>query len=265
MWSVKSLGFSLVEVLVATGIASVVMLGSSSLILSMSQSEKEQEKMFLLISLRQEIQNRLVSINGWTSVLNANPDLTCIQTPSTCTNVSSPSPLKIPLRNQLLDSTNKKLGMTPTGTICNTFDSTTGDDKCPYGISINWQTECDNAVCKNPTPKAFVSFQMKTPSSNLKNLSSLNLVVYKDPKLESLNDVCQSMGGTLSGTTCNLNNIANNCDPSNSLGSGSSFPLGFNSSGSLICGLPNPGSCAASDVAYGFANDGSVVCTPACH
>lgn len=261
----KSFGFSLVEVIVATGIASVVMLGSSTLMLSMNQSEKEQEKSFLLLSLRQEIQNRLVSINGWSSVVSANSELSCIQNPSTCTNVNSAIPLKLPLRNIVLDSSNNKLGMTSNGVICNSFDSTVGDDKCPYGISINWQTECDNAICKNPTPKVLVSFKMKTPSSTLKNLSSLNLVIYKDPKLESLNEVCQSMGGTLSGSTCNLNNIASSCDPANSLGFGSNFPLGFDSNGSLICGLPTPGTCASSDVAYGFANDGSILCTPACH
>lgn len=243
MTKFKTSGFSLIEVLVSTAIASIVMLGSSTLMLQLNHSEKEHEKMFYLLSLRQELQNKLVSNSGWNSIISLNPEINCIQNPSTCNNTNLLKPLKIPMRNITLDSSQNTLGMSPTGEICNSFDVTNGNNNCPYGVNIDWMTTCQDSVCKNPQPKVVISFKEKTKDGILKKFSSMNLVIYKDPKLETLNEVCQSMGGSLIGTFCSLNNLATKCDPANSLGLGASFPLGFDNTGSLICGLPNPGSC----------------------
>lgn len=261
----KFSGFSLLEVIVSTAIASVVMLGSSTLMLQLNKSEKDQEKSFYLLSLRQELQNKIVSNNGWSSIAVLNPEVNCIQNPTSCTNINILKPLKIPLRNVTLDSTLDNLGMGPSGEICNSFDPVNGDNNCPYGININWMTVCQSNPCKNPQPKVVITFQEKAANGVLKKLDSFNLIIYKDPKLESLNEVCQSMGGVLVGNVCSLNSLASNCDPSNSLGFGPSFPLGFDANGGLICGLPNPGGCSPSDVAVGFDINGSVQCSPACH
>lgn len=248
------------EALVAIGLSSGVVIGTSKLITDTAKSGARSERLFWLEARRMQFQSIIKSASGWSEVLAINPNLACIESNSGCSSYSSPQNLKLPIDGTVLDGANVGTGMTNNGTFCTRFSPTAGDSGCPVGLSLKWQVACDDASCKHGQPKLTIQFQLKEPGDRgVENLSSYELVVYKDPKLETLSEVCTSMGGTLSGINCTLPQLSSACSPSTG-----SFVLGFDNMGSVICGAPNPGSCAGADAAMGFDNAGGILCAPAC-
>lgn len=257
-------GFSLVEVLVAIGISGLVILGTSSIFVDSAKTEAGQARQLWIADRRMEFQGLIRSATSWNTVLDNNPSMACIKTGTSCAAFSNLQPLKLTVDNIVLDGASNTTGMTNKGTFCNTFDSVNGNSSCPVGIRLNWVALCDDANCLHAQPKIIVKFQIKEASATLQDLKSQDLVIFKDPKLESLNQVCAAMGGSLVGTVCSIDSLASKCDPSNSKGLGATYPLSFDNTGVVFCGKPDPGSCAASDVATGFDANGGISCTKAC-
>lgn len=257
-------GFSLPEVAVATAISAMVIFGTSSIFLDSAKVESGQERQFWLAARRMELQSLIRSQQGWDSIIAQNPAMNCFNNTTSCAAYSTAQPLRLPIDAVVLDGASSTVGMSNKGEFCQNFDSTNGNSACPIGLRLSWVALCDDANCKHAQPKLTVQFQLKELGKPVQDLRSYDLVVFKDPKLESLNDVCTSMGGTLAGTSCSIASLSTTCDPSNSLGAGATYPLGFDNTGAVICGKPNPGNCAASDVAIGFDAQGGIVCAPAC-
>lgn len=257
-------GFSLPEVMVALGISMAVVYGTSTIFIDSSKNESAQERQFWLAARRMEIQSLIRSDAGWNTVLATNPQMACFTNGTSCAAFTTPQKLKLLIDTTLLNGANAATGMANNGNFCTTFNATAGSAACPVGISLQWTALCDTTTCMHAQPKVTISFKEKVPNAALNNLTSYDLVVFKDPKLESLNDVCTAMGGTLTGITCSIASLATACDPSNALGAGATFPLGFTNTGSVICGKPAIGSCASSDVVTGLDSNGGIVCGPAC-
>jgi hypothetical protein len=257
-------GLSLLEILVAVALSTTVVLGTSSLYINSAKMESGQERQLWLTARRMEFDGIVRSQAGWNSILANNPAMSCFSDGTSCAAVSSPQPLKLPVDSMALDGAVATLGMTKRGDFCNAFDPVNGNSSCPIGIQLNWVALCDDANCLHAQPQVTIKFRSWDAGSGLQALSSYDLVVFKDPKLESLNDVCTAMGGTLTGITCSVASMATACDPSNASGSGATYPLGFDNTGAVICGKPNPGTCAAADVATGFDASGGIQCAPAC-
>ena len=257
-------GFSLIEVIVAAGISTLVVLGTSSLFIDSAKVESGQERQFWIAARRMEFQGLIRSQNGWNAILAINPAMSCFANGTSCAGVSVSQALKLPIDSTVLDGTLTTLGITNKGDFCNAFDATNGNSSCPVGIQLNWIALCDDANCLHAQPKLTIKFQIKEAGGGLQALKSYDLVVFKDPKLESLNEICTAMGGTLVGNTCSITSLASKCDPSNALGAGATYPLGFDNTGAVTCGKPSPGTCAASDVATGFDANGGILCAPAC-
>ena len=257
-------GFSLVEVMIATGISAIVVLGASSLFIDSAKLESSQERQFWIAARRMEFQGLIRSQNGWASILTNNPAMSCFAAGTSCSGVSTSQALKLPVDSIVLDGALNTVGLKNKGDFCNAFDSVTGNSSCPVGIQLNWTALCDDANCLHAQPKVTIKFRIKEAGGGLQLLNSYDLVVFKDPKLESLNKVCTAMGGTLVGITCSIASLTTACDPSNILGAGATYPLGFDNTGAVTCGRPSPGTCAASDVASGFDANGGILCAPAC-
>ena len=257
-------GFSLIEVAAATAVSTLVVLGTSSLFINSAKMESGQERQFWIAARRMELQGIIRSQAGWNSILASNSALACLTPPNSCSAFSTPQPLKIPEDAVILDGSNPQLGLTNKGEFCYSFDAANGNSACPVGVQLSWTALCDDASCLHAQPKIMVQFQVKEPRSSIQNLKSYDLVVFKDPKLETLNQVCVAMGGILVGSTCTITALSTACDPANALGLGPTYPLGFDSNGKVICGKPNPGTCSASDVATGFDVNGGLICAPAC-
>lgn len=260
-------GFSLMEIMVAIAISSIVVLGTAALFLTTSTAESTQQRQFWITARRMEFQGLIKSTPGWNNILAANPAMACFTNNTSCAAFAAPQPLRLPIDPAgaiVLNGALNTNGLTKSGDICNTFDPVAGNSSCPVGLQLQWVALCDDGNCQHAQPKIMVNFQLKETGAALQNLTSQNLVVFKDPQLESLNNVCVSMGGALNvaTNTCTIASLATSCSPSG--GAVATFPLGFNADGSVICGQPNPGGCAASDVATGFDVNGGLTCAPAC-
>ncbi|MBC7458325.1 MAG: hypothetical protein H7235_08615 [Bdellovibrionaceae bacterium] len=245
--------------LVVAGLSSVVVLGTSSIFVNSIKAESVNERQFWLAARRMGFQSLIRSTNGWNAILANNPNMACFAAGTGCAAFSTSQPLVLSVDTDVLDGASNTNGMNNKGDFCNNFNVTNGDSSCPVGIKLNWVALCDDAACLRAQPKITIRFQTKEVGGPLIDLKSYDLIVFKDPKLESLNEVCTAMDGVLVGTICNITSLASACDPANS-----SFPLGFDNTGNVICGKPNPGACSASDVATGFDAQGGILCAPAC-
>ncbi len=257
-------GFSLLEMLAASAISGIVIAGVSTTYVQLAKTETKQESDFWIIARRMEFSGVIKSAAGWTSIQNLNPNMSCFQGASSCGNFQTPQPLKLPLDSMVLDGSSTQLGISNKGDFCQTFDAVNGNAACPIGLDLKWMALCDDSNCLHAQPKLRIQFSRKEPGSPLQDMKSYELLAFKDPKLESLNEVCTSMGGTLSGQNCTINIVNQACDPSNASGTGPTYPVAFDSAGVLVCGRPSPGSCATSDVAVGFNSNGGILCAPAC-
>lgn len=252
-------GFTLIEVFAAIAIAGVVAAGAAALFNSMSQTQVKSDRIFWISARKMEFQNVVRSNNGWAQILAANPNMACLVNPNlSCAAYASPQALRLPIDGAVLDGTNSALGMTNAGDICYKYDNVNGDSSCPIGIQARWQAVCNNAQCSHPQPKISIDFQLNDDSQTAHQVMNANnrLIVFRDQTLQTLNDVCTAMGGVLVGSVCTMPQLTSACDPANG-----SFVLGFDPQGAVICGRPNPGSCAVGDFAYGFAANGTVLCT----
>lgn len=257
-------GFSLIEVITAIAISSMVVIGTSSMIVSTAKQESVQARQFWIAARRIQFQNIVRTQPGWASILAANPQMACFTNGTSCSEHTALQPLRLPVDANVFDGAVATTGMTNKGDYCNSYDEAHGSTACPVGVTLQWQALCDDMSCVRAQPKLVIKFKIKDPDQPLDQLASYDLVLFKDPRLESLNEICTAMGGTLVGFTCSIGSLATACDPSNALGAGATYPLGFDNSGAVICGKPNPGSCAASDVAVGFNASGVIQCAPAC-
>jgi hypothetical protein len=254
-----------VEAILAAGISSAVVLGASTFFASSAKQDSGDERQFWISARRIEFQGLIHSVQGWNEIVAQNSGMGCFTSGTSCASVSTtPQPLKLPIDGTVLDGSTSTVGMTNKGDFCNSFDAAVGISTCPVGLQLSWIALCDDAMCKHAQPKIMISFRIKEPSTVLQDLKSYDLVAYKDPKLESLNEICTAMHGTLTGTTCSVASLTSACDTANTLGLGATYPIGFKPDGSVDCGKPDPGSCAASDVAIGFGADGGIRCAPAC-
>lgn len=257
-------GFSLVEVIVATSISAVVVLGTTVVFTDSARMETVQERHFWIAARRMEFHGLVRTQTGWNSIVTANPAMACFAAGTTCAAFATPQPLQFPIDGSVLDGSATSTGMTNKGDFCSTFDAAAGNSACPVGISLSWVANCDDVNCLHAQPKVIIKFQTREAGGSLQNLKSYDLIAFKDARLEALNEVCTSMGGVLVGMTCSIAALSTACDPSNALGAGASYPLGFNGAGAVVCGKPSPGTCAASDVATGFNALGGLLCAPAC-
>ncbi len=262
---VPEAGFSLVEVIVATGISGLLVLGTSAIFAGSAKIDSGSERQFWIVARRMEFQGIIRSQIGWNSIVQNNPAMDCFANGTSCSAISTTQTFKLPVDSVVYDGAPGSFGMTNKGDFCTTFDSVNGNSSCPVGIQLNWVALCDDANCRHAQPKITIKFQINEAGAGLQALSSYDLVVYKDPKLDSLNEVCTAMGGTLVGSTCTIGALASYCDPANTAGAGATYPLGFGPTGAVICGKPYPGTCSSSEVATGFdPTSGGLSCAPAC-
>ncbi len=252
-------GFSALEAIVAVGISGIVVLGSSQLMISTFKSEAKSERNFWLGARRAEIQNLTHSDLGWNAIVTANPNMNCLNLATGCGAYTSPQNLSLPIDGAVLNGASPSTGMSNKGDFCTTFNATSGNSSCPIGMSLKWQVLCDDAACLHGQPRVLVDFQLKDGDGSTEDLKSYRLVTYRDPKMETLNEVCDSMSGTLTGMDCDLPQLNTSCDPANG-----SFVIGFDGAGGVLCGKPNPGNCASLDAATGFDANGGLQCATAC-
>ncbi len=266
MYTHQKNGFSLIEIMIAVGLSGFVMIGSSFLINSTFQVQKNEDQMFWLEERRGEILTAIQNDENWTKLAGLNTQMACATNPTGCMAFSSPQPLILKINPILtLMGTNPALGFNKKGDVCYQFNAVSGHSDCVIGVQLNWQAICLDTSCIKPQFKIDITFQYKASGQNLqKNLKPFNLTLYSNSKIQNLYDVCLSMGGTLVGLNCQIPALTSACDPSNTSGTGATFALGFDATGAVICGKPAVSSCSATEFLTGFNADGSSICTAGC-
>jgi hypothetical protein len=256
----NSRGFGLVEALAALGISAAVFLASSTLISNISQGDKASELSFWIMERRIEFQSIFRSASGWQDLVQANPDMQCFaKLDNSCQAFSSPQPLHFPINATVLDGTSSSLGLSRNGDFCTSFNAQNEDGSCPVGLKMSWQAVCDDAKCLHAQPRISIQFSAALNSKYNFDYRSFDLNLFRDARQDSGTEICEKMNGEFNGQTCRLRALSTFCNPV--VGQ---FVLGFDKAGVVICGPPDPGSCAASDMVIGFDNSGGALCTSAC-
>lgn len=156
-------GMTIVEVMVAAGLASIVSLGVATMMQNMFIEQKRVALFATLNDLKVKITNNINDPNAWAKTMAANTSLSCLTGNTTCT--ATTTPLKIILKDganntayDLLDwSSTGSNGFTEGGANCTGFSAATGsgNDKCPisYRLVIDMKCPSPATTCTNPQLK----------------------------------------------------------------------------------------------------------------
>ncbi len=142
----NSKGFTLLEVIIALGISSIVMVAavdvSSSMFSFQSKTSAEQK----IIGMKTAIFQNLVSS---TSILNTindtqNTGMICLRNHTDCTGAVTTSPMRIRdfNNNILFDSAATGAGFDQNGAVCSTFKKSVGSANCPFTYNVAWKPNC---------------------------------------------------------------------------------------------------------------------------
>lgn len=263
MYNVNKKGFTLIEITIAMGLSAFVMLGSSYLISNSFEVQKNEDQMYWLEERRSEMIAAIQNDQNWAQINSLNPQMGCAVAATGCSAFSTPQRLTLKIPSQTVNGTNLALGINKKGDFCYEFDPVNGNNDCTVGVSLTWQALCYDTSCIKPQFKIDISFQHKsTGKTTTKNLHHFNVSIFSDSKVQSLYDICISMGGTLVGMNCQITALNTACNPSG--GAAASFALGFDAAGAVICGQPAVNNCGPNEFLTGFNGDGSSICTPGC-
>lgn len=241
MKRVSGSGFSIIELLVVSGILSVVLLSMSTLSNILLKQQGQSNLTFQADMARRSLVALLSGPASWANTIAASknnrgngPALDCLNptAPTPCTDSGQDynpaggggNPLtNVPIYVILDGSPTVKAdgekgnvfytpglptdGFTSQGTVCHTFDRdpARGDDACPLRFDITWSAICTN-TCVNPQIKFSVQavYNPKTKT---------DMKVFNVANYSSLNVFRDSSGGSADpprGTWCGLNVTSGN-------------------------------------------------------
>jgi type II secretory pathway pseudopilin PulG len=170
-------GQSLVQVMIAVAVTSILTLAIMSLMQISLRQQGQSNLTFQASTLRQNILQAVNNYNGWQNTINAaSNNLSCLARGATtfCTNngidiassnvVTGAVPLQNVSINQIFDASNKVVydntaatsGLTLQGAACSNFVSPAsgpGNDSCPLRFEVHWSAvcKCVNASCSPVT------------------------------------------------------------------------------------------------------------------
>ncbi len=180
-------GMSLIEVLVSGAMTIIISLGIASM---MQNSFKEQRRVVLLDTLR-NTKTRLETMVRdqaiWNATMTGNSGsvalFTALKAGTAATQVAQATPVKFKLYNadntlayDLLDTASTSgNGFTEKGGTCTTFNTTAGNDECPFSYRLLISAACaTGASCTNPQLKVVARLVFNpSPTGSLANFVNL--------------------------------------------------------------------------------------------
>ena len=149
-------GFSLVEILTLSGIASFVVLAIAALNMQLSKQQSDITSLVRLTAFRDNLEFLIKNNTSWARIKEMNPSMNCLRHGTACT-----GPGGQPLANQpfavydaspsttpFFDATSDRNGLTYQAVLCRQFDRSHGD--CPLRFDLKWSAEC-TSDCVNPS------------------------------------------------------------------------------------------------------------------
>lgn len=255
-YKINRKGFTLVEVMVASGIVVTAIAAALGVIQYSYQFKKSIQSADRIEQYRERVMNSINSTQGWLKTIDAN-NISCLQ----AGNGGCTSTLLQEISVWDGSSTGKRLsglgsqniGQTAQLEECNYLDA-----DCPFRYLVRWIPLCDTAACLNPLIRISGILEVKD--------SMAKAVPY--PKqydfefMRGINNVnskvqCDNLGGS-------LDLVTNRCTLP---GNGPPCPTGWivsqvQTSGQITCSPYVEISCPAGTYAKGINPDGTPICNP---
>lgn len=236
-------GFTLVEIMVATGILLVGTMGLMTFVSAVKQMKTKTDTAELLIAKRAALMNVINSPKAWSQVVadGSNPSLACLRyNDSTSSNPGaqhaacdvssakgylniSDGTLDADGTRLYLASTSATKGFDLQGATCNNFDDTSGSGTCPYKYKVYWQAACSNGAssCNNPLVRISLQLDYKPTAALKKSIGDISAAKYNANFIRgnmldnSMVNFCNAAGGTYNavGDTCTLSMFGKSCGP----------------------------------------------------
>lgn len=184
-------GFSLIEVLIASGLMALVSAGLISMVTTMGKEQNNQLRTATFREIKTRIQYLITDQNSWNRTLAGNANMACIRDKTDCTPAVPATPwnglnlydssgtifFTPPAYNKVSPAwTGTENGFTDKGSPCNTFNGNTGAgiDTCPITYKIVWEPICPPVgTCKNPLIK--ITARMVFNASNSAQVAAMSM------------------------------------------------------------------------------------------
>lgn len=184
-------GFSLVEVMVAIGIISIIVLVAAGVLESVTDLKTRVAKVAGLFGVPGEIRVCINDEESWRATIadTANPSMACLRDRRPC-NPATIGSAYIRLSRVINNAAGRSVGpcitnyttlpgadatgFTKDGVVCNGF-SAAGNDQCPFRYNVRWSATCagEQPTCMNPVIR--IAGNMVVGSSDTKNAKTMAL------------------------------------------------------------------------------------------
>ena len=136
-------GYSLVEVMVAIGLSTVLLLGVTSMLKDFTSGFVKADRKNVLVMIRTRVLNELTRKDSWVVTYSNNTSFTClfqtVQDPACGTGDTRFNVLNSTAKPVLLTtSANPNRGFTLNGEDCILWDEVTPNPACPIRLEVSW-------------------------------------------------------------------------------------------------------------------------------
>ncbi len=260
-------GFSLVEVMVATGMLSLAGLSMMALAQLTNQDSLQLRATRVAFAARAQIEAALKNPASWRSTVAQNTSFTCVSTSPGC-NLSSSNNgyydfvlYGIGAKEKVtFDSTDPTTRYSIRGGAC-PAGTANPDSSCPIKFIARWKPLCQIYPCLNPTLDIKVSlvpeFGSNAPPFNPQKYEYTTVRGVDDGSLQS---ACQILNGTynLATATCFPKNAGKSCA---ALGKPAQIVSSVDTDGNITCAPLYTGQCnSATQVMNGISSSGTAQC-----
>lgn len=213
---IKKNGFSVIEVLVALGLLSIVGVGTSTMVFNMMSSNNYVTMGNAALNLKTELTSILTDDRAWLNTINdivVNPNATanfnCLRTSTACTAGVYPFTPKL-VNNTLFrvtynPQTSAARGFDANGAVCNAFSAGIPNDACPIRYTFTWQPICPSTgACIRPQVRVRLIFDFSATNKytrlNPERYGNDNIVIGNQTSMYS-ESTCIIMGGSWNSAT----------------------------------------------------------------
>lgn len=241
-------GLSAIMMIVIVAVVTTASVGLSSLFVDRLKDEQQISLQQGVEMVRRNVQSTIGHDKSWLKTIEQDSNLSCLRTNGTvCGSGQKSFTLRLANSQVLVPGAKGTQGFDRLGNVCNEFNESAGNDKCPFRYSLQW--ECDGACVATkivsgdepPTePKvkitAVLEFKPGTAAPSRGQGNHLNMERYsfnliRGREQRDLSSTCKAIGGYFDQGKkhCSIQRGNVSCDPV------AEYMAGLNEDGTPIC------------------------------
>lgn len=139
-------GLTLTEVMVVTGIGSILTIGLGTVLMRTAQLQSKAMELGAIEGLQQQILRGLTDDRAWLKTLSGNSNMDCLRNGTACGTASYQEFTLYDANGAVVYDGS---GLTARGTRCSGY-SASGNDQCPYRFELRWKPVCSGSCPPNP-------------------------------------------------------------------------------------------------------------------